>query len=211
MPPRLLAWTGLLLLPSASVAHGQVIQLPTFRSFSVQTSVLAPDSGGAYLGGVRRASSRNTSYGLPGGGRLFGNRSFEHSAGASLTSVHATVIDHEALDRAVLAEAARLRPARRPHEVQADAVAQKMEAASRDSSAAEAPLVSVAETRRQNAARHAAGRAEVANLIAQGDKAEANGQFGTARIYYQMARKRAGDSLQPQIAARLAALPRRAR
>ncbi len=211
MSPRLLAWTGLLLLPSASVARGQVIQLPTFHYFSVQTSVLAPDSGGAYLGGVGRASSRHTSYGLPGGGRLFGNRSIEHSAGVSLTSVHTTVIDHEELDRAVLAEAARLRPARLPQEVSADAVAQRMDAASSGSSAAEAPLVSVAETRRQNAARQAAGRAEVASLIAQGEKAEANGHFGAARIYYQMARKRADGSLQPQIAARLAALPPRAR
>ena len=124
MSPRLLVWMGWLALPGVSVVHGQVVQLPTFRYFSVQTSVLAPDSGGAYLGGVGRAASGRTSRGTPGGGRLFGNRSIEHSVGASRSSVHATVIDLEELDRAVLAEAARRRPAGSPADIHVATIAQ---------------------------------------------------------------------------------------
>src|SRR5690349_8882622 len=44
---------GILLV---SPATAQVVQLPSFETFSVQTSVLVPDSGAAYLGGVNRSS-----------------------------------------------------------------------------------------------------------------------------------------------------------
>jgi hypothetical protein len=131
---------------------------------------------------------------------LFGNRSIEHSAGTSLSSVHATVIDLEELDRAVLAEAARRRPAGSPADVHAATVARRIDAASAASKGradADEPLVSVAERRRQNAARQTAGQAEAARLFAQGEAAEARGQFGVARVYYQMARKRADGALPP--------------
>lgn len=52
-----------------TAAHAQVVQLPSLRSFSVRTSVLVPDSGGAYLGGVNRSSHWMTSRG-PGWGPL---------------------------------------------------------------------------------------------------------------------------------------------
>ena len=56
---------------SASSARAQAVQLPTFRYFTVDTTVSVPDRGGAVLGGVSRASSGTTSRGFAwrGGGR----------------------------------------------------------------------------------------------------------------------------------------------
>lgn len=93
-----------LLLTNGDVVSAQVIQLPTFHQFSVGTTVLVPDGGSAYLGGVdyaRYGSSRRGPF----------NRSSSSSVGSAGVSVHATIIDHEELDRAVLAEAARKRGA----------------------------------------------------------------------------------------------------
>ena len=65
------------LMVGISTSWGQTVQLPTFQSFSVQTTVSVPDRGSIYLGGVNRAGYRSTSSGvpglsrLPGAGRLF--------------------------------------------------------------------------------------------------------------------------------------------
>lgn len=97
--------TGAWSLAATSVASAQAVQLPTFRYFSVDTTVSVPDRGSAYMGGVNRASSGSTSSGF---GPLR-NRASGSSVGAAGVSVHATIIDHEELDREVLAEAARRR------------------------------------------------------------------------------------------------------
>ncbi|MDA0586490.1 MAG: hypothetical protein O2820_06565 [Planctomycetota bacterium] len=50
----------------ANTSSGQTIQQPIFEQIGVQTSVMVPDRGGVYLGGVKRAreSSRSTPFGL---------------------------------------------------------------------------------------------------------------------------------------------------
>ena len=88
---------GLAMLPTATYA--QAVQLPTFRQFSISGSVLVPDSGSAYLGGVNRAA-----YGSSQRGPW--NRSSGSSVGSSGVTVRATIIDNAELDRALLAEAA---------------------------------------------------------------------------------------------------------
>jgi hypothetical protein len=93
----LLSWTA------HQSAYAQAVQLPSFHSFSVQTSVLVPDRGSAMLGGVDYARSGSTTRGFG----PFRNRAFGQEVGRSQASVHATIIDHAELDRAVLAEAAR--------------------------------------------------------------------------------------------------------
>ncbi len=114
---RVVSAAGLLLVLGPSAAHAQTLQLPTSRYFSVRTSVLAPDRGGARLGGVTRSHRATQAADLPGGGWLPGlglltrNRASGRADGASTSSVHVTVIDHAALDQAVLAEAARRRGA----------------------------------------------------------------------------------------------------
>jgi len=81
-------------------SHAQVqnitVQLPTYNVFGVSTTVSVPDRGSIYLGGVNRS-------------RL-GRRSRATSAGG--VSINATIIDHNAMDRALLAEADRRRGAR---------------------------------------------------------------------------------------------------
>ena len=212
---RLLAFACLLCALNVSMAWGQVVQLPTFNYFSVQTSVLAPDRGGAFLGGVRRSSSRNAAYGVPGAGRLpgvgrlFGNRVLDGTAGGRSSSVHVTIIDHEELDQAVLAAAARERSAPSRLDQRAAALAQRMGTSESGGNSTGDTLVSVAELRRQHEARQATGTNEAARLFDQGRQAEARGQASTARIYYRMAQKRAGGELQRQITARLTALEQR--
>lgn len=212
MSARTLVFTCLVLAPGASVAFGQVVQLPTFEYFSVQTSVLAPDRGGTFLGGVGRSSSRSSAYGVPGAGslpgmgRLFGNRALDQTASASGSSVRVTIIDHEELDRAVLAEAARRRGQVSTVDQRAAQLALRMSPPTSGGSTGEGPLLSVAELRRQNEARRAAETAEATRLFAQGRQAETRGQTGTARIYYQMAQKQADKELQRQIASRLRAI-----
>ena len=96
----------------------QVVQLPSFGTFGIGTTVSVPDRGATLLGGVSRGASGSVSRGVPGlsgvpgAGRLFGNRAIGSSRSVSTASVHLTIIDLEELDRETLAEAARRREAR---------------------------------------------------------------------------------------------------
>jgi hypothetical protein len=90
-------------------AQAQVVQLPSYNFTTVGTTVSVPDGGAAYLGGIYRLSEGSTERGAP----LvpFKNRAIGRAAGASTMSVHATIIDHAAMDEALLAEAAAKRAA----------------------------------------------------------------------------------------------------
>jgi len=79
-------------------AVGQVVQVPTVGTFSLQTSVMAPDSGSAYLGGNQRGAVGNNSLG-PGS---ISRGSTQTAAGAS---VHATIIDLNELDLMIRSQA----------------------------------------------------------------------------------------------------------
>lgn len=88
---------GLLFAGFASVATAQapsVIQLPSFSTFSYSGSVMVPDSGAGYLGGVNRASSVNSRRGL--------NRRASQSLGNSAAVVRPRIIDLQAMDRHIL-------------------------------------------------------------------------------------------------------------
>lgn len=69
----------------------QVVQLPTVGTFSLQTSVMVPDSGSANLGGSQRGAV---------GGNSLGPGSIARGATqtAAVASVHATIIDLNELD-----------------------------------------------------------------------------------------------------------------
>src|SRR5439155_1943923 len=77
------------------------VQLPTFSFFTVQTTVSVPDGGGLSLGGINRAADGTVTRGMAPLNRGIGS-----TRGASGGSVHATMIDREEMDKAVLAEAA---------------------------------------------------------------------------------------------------------
>jgi len=88
---------AVLVLIVSSQGLSQVVQLPTTGTFSLQTSVLAPDSGSAFLGGNRTNSI---------GSRSLGPAS---AIGASRTaggaSVYATIIDLNELDQMIRSQA----------------------------------------------------------------------------------------------------------
>ena len=82
----------------ASNAFSQIVQLPTTGTFTLQTSVLAPDSGTAYLGGNRRYSAGSQSLG-PGSSAIGSTR-----YAASVTA-RATIIDLNELDLMIRSQA----------------------------------------------------------------------------------------------------------
>lgn len=77
-------------------ASAQVVQLPTFRTFSYSGSVLVPDRGTASLGGNRTAASSWQRRGA--------NRAWGRQAGFAGASASATVIDLQAIDRRLLGQ-----------------------------------------------------------------------------------------------------------
>src|SRR5687768_9047794 len=106
------SWTlGLAILVFCSPAHAQVIQLPTFHTFSIATTVSVPDRGSMTLGGVDRARFGRNAFGvpgvagIPGAGRLFGNQAIGGEVQASRLNAGATVIDLNELDQAVRGQA----------------------------------------------------------------------------------------------------------
>ncbi len=195
-----------LLVPSG---FGQTVQLPGIHRFSVNTSVLAPDRGGARLGGVNRSSRGLSRYGVPGAGklpglgRLLGNRAVGGSTSGGGTSVRVTVIDHEELDRAVLAEAERRRAGGATLTSGASELSKRLSSNARSASLSAGGLMSVTEIRRQNAQRKELKQQEALQFAVKGKQAEEKGNVGVAKIYYQMAHRRADDELQKQIARRL--------
>lgn len=95
----------------SNCVNAQWVQLPTFHSFSVNTSVLVPDRGAVMLGGVNRSFHSRGRAGRPGmrlgpGALLAPASSFRTaSASSSTVSVNATIIDLQAMDAALLNEA----------------------------------------------------------------------------------------------------------
>lgn len=85
------------LLADASTCNAQlpsVIQLPSVSTFSYNGTVVVPDSGSGYLGGVKRSASRRSQCGL--------NRSVGRRLGNAGAFVSPTIIDQEELDRQIL-------------------------------------------------------------------------------------------------------------
>lgn len=171
------------------------VQLPTFHYFGVGTTVLVPDRGAVMMGGAGSSRAARSSFGgplLPGSGRALGAQT---SAGG--VGISAWIHDFEALDQAVLDEAAARRRVVSESET-AGLVMPKTLSASHSQS--------IAEIREQQAAAAAAVEQEASDLLAQGERAEAEGKIGAARIYYQMAQRRARGPLRERIAQRLALL-----
>jgi hypothetical protein len=84
----------------AQSTDAQVVQIPTIGTFSVNTSVLAPDSGGVYAGGVGRSVSGSQSRGMGLPSRGIGGQ-----ASGVAASVRSTVIDLNELDTMIRSQA----------------------------------------------------------------------------------------------------------
>jgi hypothetical protein len=94
----------MMLAQDVSAQQQQVVQQPTLRTFSVNTSVLAPDQGSASLGGLRSSSSQRSQRG-PWNSRSPVNNRWS----ASGASVVVSIIDLKEMDRAILQEPKTLR------------------------------------------------------------------------------------------------------
>lgn len=162
------------------------LQLPSFKSTGVNTTVIVPDRGASPLAAERQAFYGRSMYG-PRRQRVMGG-----SQAASGMQVSAQVHDPRA------AEAELLRSVRERR-----ATWQRGSLAGRNApaeSTADAPLLSIAEIRRRQASTKTAQQDESARLLAEARRARAQGQSGAAAVYYQMAARRASAAERASIA-----------
>ncbi len=197
----------------------QTLQLPTFTFFSVSTTVSVPDGGGAFLGGIDRAATGRNEFGVPGlpfpG---FQSRSIGQDMGASNVWAKVTIHDLDAMDQAILNSpspndfssvssrgwnnmasfpvAPRAIPSLSPNGVSL--------AGNWRTEASAAPAGGkVAAEEKDRDAQRATRSTEAESYYARGQKAEADGKPNVAKIYYQMASRRATGDFKRQIEARL--------
>jgi hypothetical protein len=191
-------------------APGSAVQLPTYSTFGANTTVTVPDRGSAFLGGVSRAATGRNELGVPLlPFRPFTNRGIGMERSAANMQVTAYIHDFDAMDEYLLSQ-----PTRRfPHGVQPRTVygarprtnsvvrraPPKSEPAARSGPAA----MSVAELRAKHLREQQTRTNDAVNFFERGKKAEAAGKLNVARIYYQMAARRATGDLKSQVAARL--------
>lgn len=98
-------WAGVVALCNGASAQSLIIQQPVVETFGVNTVVTVPDRGSVLLGSVSGARDSRTWNGFsPVGSSLGLDRNY--------SSARATVYIHDfaAMDEALLAEAAELRP-----------------------------------------------------------------------------------------------------
>lgn len=94
-PSRLtLAVVAMVALLGPSQVGAQVVQLPSMGTFSLSTTVAAPDRGSVLLGGNGGGANGSASRG-------YGNTAIGSQRGTSSASVRTTVIDLDELDRMI--------------------------------------------------------------------------------------------------------------
>ncbi len=177
------------------IGGATTVQLPAFGMFSTSTSLLVPDQGGTSLGGMDGASGGQSQAGLPG----LRNSAVGSSRASGNTQVRATVHDFQKADAALLGAGSGMANA-----AGEDPAARAL-AAARSSSAGQA-APSVAEARRFHEAEQDAQNAEARQWFERGQAAEEDAKPAAAKIYYQMAARRASGELRQSALARLAAL-----
>jgi len=210
---------GLLLLlwGLAGVALAQrpatSVQLPTFSQFSTATTVSVPDRGSAYLGGINRASDGRSEFGVP----LLPLRPFRNSAigserSASSMRVTATIHDFEAMDEFLLnqpTEFRRLQGLQSPAAMLGHTLQPRLPNRSPawESSAlagAEASAVAtVAEIQARRQQQRQSRLTEAEQFYQRAQDAEEAGKASVAKIYYQMAARRATGELKQQALAKV--------
>ena len=209
---------GAALILACNSALAQTVQLPTLQTFSVNTSVLVPDRGQTYLGGITRARSGSSTRGLPGisgvpfANRLTKNRGLALERSATSAYVTATIIDHAELDRQVRARATRP-SALTEHQVsvqqRADFLAKHLARPATDPPSDVALTKQLAvhneldRIRKQNELAESNRKANAMRYIAKGKAAEKAGKRSLARTYYKMAAKDAARDLRRQLIARI--------
>ena len=196
------------------------VQLPTFSQFSTATTVSVPDRGSVLLGGVDRAATGRNEFGtplapLPG----FGNRSIGSNRSAASTRVSVFIHDFEAMDEYLLSQPTGTRSLHtttprqyvdigrglRPRDRQGRTIWDAPPA--EDRLAAGAARAVAEEQARREAVRLGRDK-EAVEFFERGQEAEEAGKANVAKIYYQMAARRAAGPLKTEAVARLEAIAR---
>ena len=175
------ALCGLLVcLALHSFSSAQTVQLPTTRQFWSTGAVLVPDRGGASSAGIGSRSSSGSARALP----LIGNSGFRPSlsGGHRGTSVHATIIDLDAMDRAVLAAARKNRNTiESPNRNRARFIAKNVFRHRPVGSRAKSPTLD------QNA------KKRIAAMIEKAKQAKLDGKPKIAKMFYRVAEQIRSD------------------
>ncbi|MGD9720644.1 MAG: hypothetical protein AB7O59_16425 [Pirellulales bacterium] len=175
-----------------ATATAQTIQLPSFSSFGVDTTVVVPDSGGAYAARDRRASYGTSTFGGVPLNRGWGVR--RQIGGLGVTaSVHDPAAADAALRGALVRRAQHSGGKSPPLAIHAGR-------ANHD-----APLGSVAEMAQRRTAAAAAANREAQATFEKGLQAQAAGKASVAAIYFRAAAAQANGPLLAKIRAELAA------
>jgi hypothetical protein len=183
-----------LALPSSAVAQQDMVtvQLPTFSMFTVSTTVLVPDRGSAYLGGVGRASAGSNQFGPAPAPAAMGAGGIDRQAAGVQVSVW--IHDFRALEPTGISGNSALHLTG----------AANSAAAARETQTGRAPAaLSVSDWKALRAQQAAEQQQEVIALAEKAAAAVEQGNTAAARIYLQMALRRADDTLRPTIAAEL--------
>ena len=182
----------------AQTGGNVTVQLPTFEYFGVSTTVVVPDRGSMYLGGVNRSSLGSSQFG-PG----LGNRAIGRASSAGGLSISATIIDHDEIDRALLAEAARRRgdrfdirgrPVAEAPRIDPRVVGQRG-ALARDGRNPLAPR----RFRQLSGSSSTAEAQRAETYLQRGRRAEDGGQPHLAKVFYQRVVKH-GDAAEKRLA-----------
>jgi hypothetical protein len=177
---------AVMLVAGSAQGQGVTLQLPTLRSFSVATTVVVPDRGGAYMGGVGRVSSGRSRFGPPGGRSqtAFG---FEHHAAGLHAAAH--IHDLRGMDEA-LRRGSESRSAASP-------LTQRLLDAQKD-----LPR-SLEQLDRQRLAEQQAQQAAASDFLRRGRAAQLAGKTSLARTYFEIALRRSTGALRDEIAREL--------
>lgn len=222
--------TAIAMLAAAS-ACGQTLQLPSFNMNTVNTTVTAPDGGTIGLGGVARASEGRTERGvpmlgkLPYAGRLFNNRGIgrDVSNGYMTVTPRIIILEEEeaklglpdyssgapiggALSSSAVRSFGQSTYELNETDVKALRLSQHVATNNFEPEQQQPIGPSPEELRRRNEAAAQARHSEAYKLFEQGITAEESGKANVAKIYYNMAVRRAPAELEEAIQARLDAL-----
>jgi len=206
---------------TAFAQQGQAVQLPTFSMFTVNTTVSVPDRGTTYLGGIKRLSEGRNEFGVPMLGKLpVANRLFKNTAIGRETSagnMHVTariiIPEEEEAKLGILPSTGSLSNINMPRGQAAILARQILPRDPRRGSSwtverKPQPAMSLAEAQSQRAAQKETRSDEASEFFARGQKAEAEGKANVAKIYYQMAARRATGPLKDRALAKLDAIGR---
>lgn len=185
---------GLAAIASSQTVAGQVIQLPSFHSFSVDTTVVVPDAGRAKIAGSKKG--RTTANRLPA------NRADGVDRQASGAAALATIHDPQQADAALQ------RQAQAQSRAAAKGSAPTSAPWSGRTAATDRAMPSVTAIEVQSASRAAAVERETLALVQKARAAAAGGKASVATIYYRRAAAQATGRLQRTIAAELGKLNR---